>query len=134
MGYFGYSYFVENRTRLNAVQVGNPKTDSCVTPNEKSVHEQTYKPLSRPLFIYVKGASLKKRHVQAFIDYMFDNEVRIADRARFISLTPKQLKRARHHFHFQLLKLRTELRLLHPSACRQRRPPGRLCASDALAA
>jgi hypothetical protein len=36
---------------------------------------------------------------------MFDNEVRIAERARFISLTPQQLKRARHHFHFQLLKL-----------------------------
>ncbi len=53
----------------------------------------------------MKGSSFKKRHVQAFLDYMFDNEVRIANRARFISLTPAQLKRARHHFHFQLLKL-----------------------------
>ncbi len=105
MGYFGYSYFVENRTRLNAVQVRNPKTNTCVAPGEKSVHEQTYKPLSRPLFIYVKGSSFKKRPVQAFLDYMFDNEVRIANRARFISLTPQQLRRARHHFHFQLLKL-----------------------------
>jgi phosphate transport system substrate-binding protein len=105
MAYFGYSYFVENKTRLNAVQVRNPKTNACVAPAEKSVHEQKYKPLSRPLFVYVKGSSFKKRHVQAFLDYMFDNEVRIANRARFISLTPQQLKRARHHFHFQLLKL-----------------------------
>jgi len=105
MGYFGYSYFVENTRTLNAVQIRNPKTNACVTPNEKSVHAQSYKPLSRPLFIYVKGSSFKKRHVQAFLDYMFDNEVRIAKRARFISLTPQQLKRARHHFHFQLLKL-----------------------------
>ena len=79
MGYFGYSYFVENKTRLNAVQVRNPKTNACVAPSEKSVHEGRYKPLSRPLFIYVKGSSFKKRHVQAFIDYMFDNEVRIAN-------------------------------------------------------
>ena len=105
MGYFGYSYFVENKTRLNAVQVRNPKTNACVAPNEESVHKQNYKPLSRPLFVYVKGSSFKKKHVQAFLDYMFDNEVRIANRARFISLTPAQLKRARHHFHFQLLKL-----------------------------
>jgi phosphate transport system substrate-binding protein len=105
MGYFGYSYFVENKTRLNAVQIRNPKTNACVTPNEKSVHEQAYKPLSRPLFVYVKGTSFKKKHVQAFLDYMFDNEVRIANRSAFISLTPAQLKRARHHFHFQLLKL-----------------------------
>jgi phosphate transport system substrate-binding protein len=106
MGYFGYSYFVENKERLNAVQIRNPKTNACVAPNEKSVHRQQYKPLSRPLFVYVKGSSLKKRHVQAFMDFMFDNELKIAKRARFISLTPKQLKRARHHFHFQLLKLR----------------------------
>ena len=36
MGYFGYSYFVENRTRLNAVQVQN-KAGTCVAPSEKSV-------------------------------------------------------------------------------------------------
>ena len=30
MGYFGYSYYTENRSRLNAVQVRNPKTDACV--------------------------------------------------------------------------------------------------------
>jgi phosphate transport system substrate-binding protein len=105
MAYFGYSYFVENKTRLNALMVVNPKTNGCVAPNETSVHTERYKPLSRPLFVYVKGSSFKKRHVQAFLDYMFDNEVRIAQRARFISLTPQQLRRARHHFHFQLLKL-----------------------------
>ena len=38
MGYFGYSYYTENRSRLNAVQVRNPKTDQCVTPNVASVH------------------------------------------------------------------------------------------------
>ncbi len=32
MGYFGYSYYTENRNRLNALQVRNPKTDQCVTP------------------------------------------------------------------------------------------------------
>ena len=98
MGYFGFSYFVENQNRLNAVQVTNPKTNQCVAPSKATVFSNTYKPLSRPLFIYAKGSSFKRQEVQAFMDFMFDNEVRIADRADFISLTPKQLKRARTNF------------------------------------
>jgi phosphate transport system substrate-binding protein len=98
MGYFGYSYYTENRNRLNAVQVRNPKSDQCVAPAVNTVHNNSYKPLSRPLFIYAKGSSFKRREVQAFIDYIFDNEVAIAQRARFVPLTKVQLKRARTNF------------------------------------
>ena len=98
MGYFGYSYYTENRSRLNAVQVRNPKTDACVAPGVNTVHNNSYKPLSRPLFIYAKGSSFKRPEVQAFLDYIFDNEVKIAQRARFVPLTKVQLKRARTNF------------------------------------
>ena len=98
MAYFGYSYYEENRSRLNAIQVTNPKTNQCVTPSKESVFNNTYKPLGRSLFIYAKGSSFKRQEVQAFLDYMFDNEVRVANRADFIPLTPKQLKRARTNF------------------------------------
>jgi phosphate transport system substrate-binding protein len=69
-----------------------------VAPSKTTVHNAAYKPLSRPLFIYAKGASFKRQEVQAFIDYVFDNEVAIANRSDFISLTPKQLKRAKTNF------------------------------------
>jgi phosphate transport system substrate-binding protein len=98
MGYFGYSYYTENRSRLNAVQVRNTKTDQCVAPAVNTVHSNAYKPLSRPLFIYAKGSSFKRPEVQAFLDYIFDNEVKIAQRARFVPLTKTQLKRARINF------------------------------------
>jgi phosphate transport system substrate-binding protein len=98
MGYFGYSYFTENRSRLNAVQVRNPKTDACVAPAVNTVHSNAYKPLSRPLFMYAKGSSFKRNEVQAYMDFIFDNEVRIAQRARFVPLTKLQLKRARTNF------------------------------------
>jgi phosphate transport system substrate-binding protein len=98
LGYFGYSYYIENQSRLNAVQIRNPKTDSCVAPSVNTVHNNSYKPLSRPLFIYAKGSSFKRTEVQAFLDYIFDNEVKIANRARFVSLTKVQLKRARTNF------------------------------------
>ncbi|MCE3287613.1 MAG: hypothetical protein K0S64_1219 [Gaiellaceae bacterium] len=64
------------------------------------MHNNTYIRLSRPLFIYAKGSSFKRREVQAFIDYVFDNEKAIAQRADFVWLTPKQLKRARTNFTF----------------------------------
>lgn len=99
MGYFGFSYFEENRNRLKAVQIRNPKSGQCVTPSVANVHNKTYQPLSRPLFVYAKGSSFKRREVQAFIDYIFDNEARIATRADFVPLTKAQLKRARTGFH-----------------------------------
>ena len=79
-----------------------------------SVHNNTYKPLSRPLFIYAKGSSFKRKEVQAFLDYLFDNELKIAARARFVPLTKVQLKRARTNF--ALAVKAAEQELSSPSA------------------
>jgi phosphate transport system substrate-binding protein len=98
LGYFGFSYFEENRDRLKALQIRNPKTGQCVTPSIQSAQNNSYKPLARPLFIYAKGSSFKRREVQAFMDFIFDNELKIAQRADFVPLTKQQLKRARTNF------------------------------------
>jgi phosphate transport system substrate-binding protein len=106
LGYFGFSYFEENQSTLRAVQIRNPKTRQCVAPGIKTVQNNTYKPLGRPLFIYAKGSSFRRREVQAFLDYMFDNEAAIARRARFVPLTKAQLKRARTGFHLAVAAAR----------------------------
>ena len=98
LGYFGYSYYEENQDKLKAVQVKNPKTGNCVTPSAKAAQDGSYKPLARPLFIYAKGSSFKRAEVQGFLKFIFDNEVAIAKRAKFVSLTPAQLKKARINF------------------------------------
>ena len=98
LGYFGYSYYEENQSKLNAVSIKNPKTGECVAPSAKTAQNGSYKPLARPLFIYAKGSSFKRPEVQGFLKYIFDNEVAIAKRAKFISLTPAQLKKARVNF------------------------------------
>ena len=69
-----------------------------MAPGAETVHNNTYKPLSRPLFIYAKASSFKRTEVQAFLDYIFDHEAQIAARARFVPLTKAQLKRARTTF------------------------------------
>ena len=106
LGYFGFSYYEENQSTLRAVQIRNPKTGQCVAPGVRSVQNNSYKPLGRPLFIYAKGSSFKRREVQAFLDYMFDNEAAIAKRARFVPLTKAQLQRARTGFHLAVAAAR----------------------------
>jgi phosphate transport system substrate-binding protein len=98
LGYFGFSYYEENQSRLTALQVENPKTGQCVTPSVATAQSNAYKPLSRPLFIYAKGSSFRRPAVQAFLAYIFANEKSIATRARFVPLTTAQLARARVNF------------------------------------
>ncbi len=102
MGYFGFSYYEENQSRLKALQIENPKTGRCVAPSVATAQNNSYKPLARPLFIYAKGSSFRRPEVQAFLAYVFANEKAIAKRARFVPLTPAQLERARTNFDLAL--------------------------------
>jgi phosphate transport system substrate-binding protein len=77
------------------------KVDSgkgCVGPSIKTVQGSTYKPLSRPLFIYAKRSSFRRGEVASFIGYIFNNEKAIARKAGFIALTDRQLGKARYQF------------------------------------
>ena len=96
LGYFGLSYYTENRNKLNLVKVNAGA--GCVAPNIKTVQSRRYKPLSRPLFIYVKRTSFKRAEVSSFIGYILKNERAIAKRARFVSLTDAQLALARERY------------------------------------
>ena len=40
LGYFGFSYYEENQSRLKALQVQNPKTGQCVDPVDRHHAEQ----------------------------------------------------------------------------------------------
>ncbi|HYZ19647.1 MAG TPA: PstS family phosphate ABC transporter substrate-binding protein [Gaiellaceae bacterium] len=96
LGYFGLSYYTENKSRLNLVKVNSGR--GCVAPTIKTVQAKTYKPLSRPLFIYVKRTSFRRAEVRSFLGYILNNERAIARRARFVSLTDAQLELARDKF------------------------------------
>ena len=67
LGYFGYSYFVENRDilKMGAVDGGN----GCIKPTDETINDGTYTPLSRPLFIYVSKKAWEEPDVKDFISY-----------------------------------------------------------------
>ncbi len=94
LGYFGLSYYTENRERLKAVEVDGG--DGCVGPSVETVQDGTYKPLSRPLFSYVnEDAIAEKAALEPFLGFLLDNEVKIARGAKFVPMTTQQIDEAR---------------------------------------
>jgi phosphate transport system substrate-binding protein len=92
MGYFGLSYAEQNKGKLKVLEVDGG--DGCVTPTRETVQSGEYKPLSRPLFVYVKSDALGRAEVKAFLDFMLDNQSEIAGNL-FVPLTREQLDTAR---------------------------------------
>ena len=89
MGYFGFSFFTENQDQLKALEVDGG--DGCVAPSVETAQDDTYTPLSRPLFIYPSGEALQDETVQAFVEYYVDNVNSVAETIGFIPLTDEQL-------------------------------------------
>ncbi len=98
LGYFGFSYYEENKDKLKVVAIDQGKGQGCVTPSIATVQSSRYRPLSRPLFIYAKRDSFRRPVVAGFIGYIFNNERAIAKKADFIALTDRQLKKARYQY------------------------------------
>jgi phosphate transport system substrate-binding protein len=90
MGYAGFSYYTENEGKLKALEVDNGK--GCVGPSVETAQDNSYAPLSRPLFIYPSDSALKKPEVKAFVSYYLENATGIAESVGFVPLTEEQLE------------------------------------------
>jgi phosphate transport system substrate-binding protein len=94
LGYVGLSYYLENQTRLKAIAVD--AGDGCIGPSVATVQNGSYRPLSRPLFVYVNEDSLAdKPALDPFLTFLVDNERHLARAAKFVPMTTAQLDRAR---------------------------------------
>jgi phosphate transport system substrate-binding protein len=77
LGYFGYSYYDENKDSLQALSLNG------VAPSPETITDGSY-PLSRPLFIYVKKSSLERPEVAAFVRFYLENAVDLAEESKFV--------------------------------------------------
>ncbi|MDP9228263.1 MAG: PstS family phosphate ABC transporter substrate-binding protein [Actinomycetota bacterium] len=93
MGYFGYSFFVENEGTIKALEIDGG--GGCVAPSEETVQDSTYTPLARPLFIYPSADALARPEFDAFLQYYVDNVNDIASQVGFIGLTDEQLSESK---------------------------------------
>ncbi|HCT80971.1 MAG TPA: phosphate ABC transporter substrate-binding protein [Micromonosporaceae bacterium] len=89
LGYFGFTYFEENASKLKALKVDSGK--GCVAPSVAAAQDGTYAPLSRPLFIYVSKKSLaSKPQVKDFVSFYVTTIDEIVKEAKFVPLTAAQ--------------------------------------------
>jgi phosphate transport system substrate-binding protein len=93
LGYFGFSYYEDNADQLNLVKVDGG--GGCVAPSKDSIQDGSYKPLSRPLYMYLKGAAITRPEVKAFMDYILAHAEKIAGASKIVPLTAEQLTKAK---------------------------------------
>ena len=96
LGYFGFSYYEENQGSLKPVAIDGG--GGCVDPSVGTAQNETYKPLSRPLYVYAKKSSFTRPEVKAFVRFMIENAETLATEARFVPLTDRQAAQARRAF------------------------------------
>ncbi|MCS6959695.1 MAG: PstS family phosphate ABC transporter substrate-binding protein [Pseudanabaenaceae cyanobacterium SKYGB_i_bin29] len=87
LGYFGKSYYEENKDKLKAVAIVNPKTNRPVMPSDETVLDGSYQPLSRPLFWYVNAESANRDEVTKFVLFTMRNAPSLAKKADVVPLS-----------------------------------------------
>lgn len=90
LGYFGYAYFEENSSKLRAVPIQNGADASPVLPSAKTVLDKSYAPLSRPLFIYAKNASMRRPAVLGFLKYYLEHIEELAKKGGYVPPTSEE--------------------------------------------
>lgn len=98
LGYFGFAYYLENKDKLKAVPVVNPKTGKAVEPSLEAVISGDYQPLSRPIFIYVNAASVDKPEVKEFVEFYLKNGAALTKEVKYVPLTDADYKHALDNF------------------------------------
>lgn len=96
IGYFGYAYFEANKDRLKAVAIDSG--NGPVMPSATTVNNGTYKPLSRPLYIYVSTKSAERPGVKAFVEYYLANAKTYASEVAYVPLPDADYQKAQARF------------------------------------
>ena len=101
LGYVPLAYYEENKAKLKVVGIVGgdkaPKKNEAVLPSRETVEAGSYFPLSRPIFIYVSEASMKKAEVKEFVEFYLKNSATIVPQVKYVALPPKAYEMAQDH-------------------------------------
>lgn len=104
LGYFGLAYYENNANDLKAIGVdpdGRDSGASCVTPSAKTVQNGSYRPLSRPLFIYVNTAKITPT-VEKFVEFYLNNANTLASDVGYVGMPDDAYELALERFQKRL--------------------------------
>lgn len=70
LGFFGYAYYQENKNKLKLVEIDSG--EGCIAPGFDTIADSSYKPLSRPEFIYINKSQADRPDVKAFVEFIMN--------------------------------------------------------------
>jgi phosphate transport system substrate-binding protein len=85
LGFFGFAYYDENKGKLKAVPIVNPK-GKAVTPSIEAVMAGEYEPLARPIFIYVSLKAMDRPEVKEFVEFYLKEGGKLAKEVKYVPL------------------------------------------------
>lgn len=97
LGFFGLAFYKENQDRLKLLAVDDGKGEP-VKPTVETVANNTYKPLSRPLFIYVRGESAQQETVQNFVNFYLNTAPDIAGDIGYVAMPDSAYQNQKQKF------------------------------------
>jgi phosphate transport system substrate-binding protein len=95
IGYFGASYYYNNKRKLEAVPVVNPHDGEAYLPTENNVNSGNYVPFSRPLFIYINAESLSRPEMKVFAEFYLKHAGEVAEQVDYVACSREIYDRAR---------------------------------------
>ena len=101
LGFFGFAYYEENKSKLKLLGVDDGKDENgkgCIQPSRESVEKGQYQPLARPLFIYVKKQSAERAEIQKFINFYLEKGPALVGEVGYIALPADAYKLAKKRF------------------------------------
>lgn len=101
LGYFGYAYYEQNKDKLKIVGVDDGDAtngDGPIAPSPETVAGGTYRPLSRPVFIYVKVKALQRPEVLSFVEFFLTKGHALAREVGYIPMTDREQALVRDRF------------------------------------
>jgi len=84
LGYFGLSYYEENKEKLGVVGIDNG--NGAVLPSLETVASNEYAPLSRSLFIFVNKKSAQRPEVQKFVNFYLENAPQLSKEVGYVPM------------------------------------------------
>lgn len=86
LGFLPFAYFEENAARLKLIPVDDGKGGGPVTPTPETIEKGTYRPLSRPVFIYVSKDAARRPEVRQFVEFFLKNAESLVREVNYVSL------------------------------------------------
>lgn len=105
MGFLGCAYYYSNQDKVKALKISSTDDPADgVAPTAQAVKSGDYKPLARPLFIYVKKSSLERQEVQDFVRFFLHDGQAQVSKVGYMDISEDQMKASREAFEAAISK------------------------------